>query len=354
MRGKLVDGIQAVEQCLPFLRSIGALDDVSSCLFTLGEAYRRMGRLDEAIESLGESFAICVKQERMAAAEFNQVLIAATLRDLGRHDEALNRLERPLQLEDRWIKARALLVATDIWCIEGRIDRAWQYLQEGFTLAQWLGSKAYRGVAYRLLGQLRSADTRGQLPPPHAELPDAKASFTLSVQLLQEAHYDDELALTYVAYAQHLLAGARACEAQPLLLQAQVLFQSCGMTTHLDQVRQTLQELMTSAFEPGPGQVKVRLARQGTPRGRPLRSDEFAEVLWTVESAEDQQARIGGGKVAERHTRIRRLCAEASAQGAEPTVNDLAGALGVAARTVDRDIAAMRADGERIVTRGAV
>jgi DeoR/GlpR family transcriptional regulator of sugar metabolism len=76
-------------------------------------------------------------------------------------------------------------------------------------------------------------------------------------------------------------------------------------------------------------------------------------VYWTLESPEDHAARTSGGKVAERHARIRRLCAEASAQGAEPTVGDLAAALGVAARTVDRDIAALRAAGEIILTRGA-
>jgi DNA-binding transcriptional ArsR family regulator len=90
------------------------------------------------------------------------------------------------------------------------------------------------------------------------------------------------------------------------------------------------------------------------PRGRALRPDEMADVFWTIASAEDADARARGGKVAERQRRIRRLCAEALAQGAEPTVEDLAAALGVTSRTVDRDIAALRAAGEQIVTRGAV
>ena len=37
----------------------------------------------------------------------------------------------------------------------------------------------------------------------------------------------------------------------------------------------------------------------------------------------------------------------------EPTVGDLASALGVTARTVDRDIAALRAAGESLATRGS-
>ena len=98
----------------------------------------------------------------------------------------------------------------------------------------------------------------------------------------------------------------------------------------------------------------MRLARQGTPRGRPLRDDELADVLWTIASAEDEAVRAEAGKVAERQARLRRLCDEALAQGAEPTVGDLASALGVNGRTIDRDIAALRAAGALIVTRGAV
>src|SRR5262249_36322805 len=96
------------------------------------------------------------------------------------------------------------------------------------------------------------------------------------------------------------------------------------------------------------GQLQVRLARQGAPRGRPLRPDELIEVCWTLDTAEVS----GGSKVQQRQERLRRLCAQASAQGAEPTVADLAEALGVAPRTVDRDLAAMRAAGELLLTRG--
>jgi predicted DNA-binding transcriptional regulator YafY len=48
-----------------------------------------------------------------------------------------------------------------------------------------------------------------------------------------------------------------------------------------------------------------------------------------------------------------RLCAEALAHGAEPTVGDLAAALRVTPRTVDRDIAALRAAGATLATRGS-
>jgi hypothetical protein len=102
-----------------------------------------------------------------------------------------------------------------------------------------------------------------------------------------------------------------------------------------------------------PGQQLVLLARRGAPRGRPLRPDELIEVIWTIDEPEQRERGRAIDKVTARQARLRRLCAEAAAQGAEPTVGDLARALGVTTRTVDRDLAALRAAGEVLVTRGA-
>jgi DNA-binding SARP family transcriptional activator/predicted ATPase len=94
----------------------------------------------------------------------------------------------------------------------------------------------------------------------------------------------------------------------------------------------------------------VRLPRAGVPTGRPLTDVEIIEVAWTVAVSEDEEV---GGKVARRRHRIRRLLREASEQGAEATVDDLAAALDVSARTIKRDLAALRAAGHQITTRGS-
>jgi predicted DNA-binding transcriptional regulator YafY len=78
----------------------------------------------------------------------------------------------------------------------------------------------------------------------------------------------------------------------------------------------------------------------------------MVEVVWTTDPPE-QCDRGAASKAAARQERLRLLCEEAAAQGAEPTVGDLAGALGVTPRTVDRDIAALRAAGEVLATRGS-
>jgi len=352
MRGKLVEATQAIATCLPFFSSISAQDSVSWCLFLRGEAYRRLGRLDEAIAALRESCTICENLDHNAAAEFNQVCIAATLRDMARYDAALAELERPLHTDDRMIKLRALLVAADLWRIQSQSERAWDCLIDGLALAQQLGSKACSGIAYRLLAQLRSADTSEQLPTPCATTPDSEGSFAESVRLLQEAHHDDELALTYAAYGHYLLDRQRPAEAQAALAQARDLMRQCGITDALAAVEQLIERVQEFPAPLRPGQRRTLLARRGVPRGRPLRPDDLVEVAWTVELPEQHE--VGGvlNKVVARQERLRQLCAEAAAQGAEPTVGDLAGVLGVAARTVDRDIAMLRAAGVFLATRG--
>lgn len=98
-----------------------------------------------------------------------------------------------------------------------------------------------------------------------------------------------------------------------------------------------------------PRRVLFRLPRADVPTGRPLRDDEWVEVAWTVDAPED---RAISGKVARRRHRLLRLLEEAREQRAAPTVSRLAEALGVSERTLKRDLAALRAAGHPISTRG--
>jgi hypothetical protein len=127
----------------------------------------------------------------------------------------------------------------------------------------------------------------------------------------------------------------------------------CGMSGALKTVQELIGQLQSAPDDLLPGQRRVRLARRGIPRGRPLRPEELVDVVWTVDLPDQREVGQVANKAIARQERLRRLCAEAAAQGAEPTVGDLANALGVTARTVDRDIAALRAAGEVLATRGS-
>ena len=102
-----------------------------------------------------------------------------------------------------------------------------------------------------------------------------------------------------------------------------------------------------------PGQIRQVIAAAGAPHGRPLRETEMIEVVWTIKAgAEDLEVLEEHGSQALRQVRILRLVAEALDQGGEPTQEDLGAALGVTARTIRSDIAALRARGYRVATRG--
>jgi len=102
-----------------------------------------------------------------------------------------------------------------------------------------------------------------------------------------------------------------------------------------------------------PGQIRQVIAAAEAPHGRSLRETEMVEVAWTIDAgAEDLAVLAEHGQQALRQVRILRLIAEALDQGGEPTQEDLGKALGVTARTIRSDVAALRAEGYQVATRG--
>jgi len=104
------------------------------------------------------------------------------------------------------------------------------------------------------------------------------------------------------------------------------------------------------ALQPTP--LVVQLARADAPLGKSLSATDFVSVRWTIDAgADDATILHDEGKTALRHQRLRRLLDEANTQGAAPTDADLARALGVNVRTIERDMAALKATGQRTHTR---
>jgi tetratricopeptide (TPR) repeat protein len=352
-RGQLHEAIRLSEASLPFFRASAARDKASEAQIVRAEALRRSGQLEDALAAVRETYQTHIELGRIAASQYDRIVEGNVLRDLGEYDAAKGALQEALATDDRLNKARVLFALTEISLEAGDTQLAFQQISEALLLVRWLRGRAHIAVALRLLGQVRAADRTAMLPAPSEELPDAETCFRSSIDLLETAQYESDLAVAYAAYGQYVMTQGRATEAHAALRQAQARARRCGMARLLETLDRALVQVASAPATPEAGQVRVQLARQGTPRGRPLRPNEFVEVIWTLDCDEYLAARAQGGKVAERHSRIRRLCAEALAQGAEPTVGDLADALGVNGRTVDRDIAALRAAGEPVVTRGA-
>jgi hypothetical protein len=97
-----------------------------------------------------------------------------------------------------------------------------------------------------------------------------------------------------------------------------------------------------------PEVITVELPAIDAPSGRPLRAEDHVTVLWTVAQRDDpHDARTA------RAARLVRLADEAARQGAAPTVDHLAAALGASRSTVRRTLADLRAEGIDVITRGA-
>ena len=94
--------------------------------------------------------------------------------------------------------------------------------------------------------------------------------------------------------------------------------------------------------------ISVQLARQAAPLGRPLGEADYIPVEWTVAAPDDDF--ITRPDERRRHI-LQRLLAEAREQGAAPTDADLARALGISRRTIERDMAALHAAGHTLPTR---
>jgi tetratricopeptide (TPR) repeat protein len=92
----------------------------------------------------------------------------------------------------------------------------------------------------------------------------------------------------------------------------------------------------------------VELPTRGAPTGRPLHSDELVPVVWTLHAPGDLPLETTAG----RRQRLERLCVEAVDQGAKATVDELAQALSVSPRTIQRDLQSLRRYGMRVETYG--
>jgi hypothetical protein len=93
----------------------------------------------------------------------------------------------------------------------------------------------------------------------------------------------------------------------------------------------------------------VLLPLGAAPTGRPLQRDEWGAVVWTSDAPDDPTS-----GVARRRRRLSRLIHEAHKQGTVATVELMAKVLNVGARTVQRDLQALRREGMVVPTRGGL
>lgn len=102
------------------------------------------------------------------------------------------------------------------------------------------------------------------------------------------------------------------------------------------------------------GQIIRYFPKASESAGKPLCDCIYVAIRLTMYAPGDDELLARHGPKALRQRKIKRLCDEATAQGAAATQEDLASLLGCHRSTIVRDIAEMRARGLTITTRGGI
>ena len=249
-----------------------------------------------------------------------------------------------LEAGERWIAAQVMGGLVDVLLDQRRPESALERLDTANAICQELGFKdlaislqASRGLALLMLGQ-----------------PEAALTATAEALVHLSQGVENAYRIPFAHY-QVLTTLGCADEARAALEQAHQLLMQ--LLNGLSPEQQTMSvecvpehRAILAAWQAAqPRRVTMRLARTGTPAGRPLREDEQVEVTWTLATPEDEAS---GNHTARRHYRLLRLLREAEEQSAAPTVNDLADALDVSYVTIRRDLVALRRSGQSAPTRG--
>ncbi|MBT8217780.1 MAG: AAA family ATPase [Acidimicrobiia bacterium] len=274
--------------------------------------------------------------------------LADIARRAGDFDEAFSHLEHGLESVttsgNRWLEVQLLYSQAQLELAIDQPGAAERIAVHGLELCAELGLADFESGLHSVVALARLA--RG-------DLGGALAAGAAAGGTLQRGSDQDYL----ITYRRGLVleAAGRVGKADAAFAEAEErLLERIGDLTESERAMALAtpehRDIQAAAARRRSVVAVVRLARRDVPTGRPLRPDDMVDVAWTVASPGDDE--IGTSAEVRRH-RLRRLLAEADAQRAAATVNDLAEALDASVRTVRRDLQALRKQGIAVTTRGA-
>ncbi len=215
---------------------------------------------------------------------------------------------------------------------QGHHEDALPPLEDALSLFEESGTN-FHGLA-------RCLNSLGQVHLKRGNLELASRCFARSLALRQQIGDRHGEGWCWCNQGRTALAQGDLTTARKRLEMAWAIFAETQYAYGLDTCARALSELEQAEATAQPTtRITIRLPRAGVPLGRPLHEDEWVTVTWTVAAPEDQAL---AGKVTRRHHRLLRLLNEARAQGAAPTQEHLAEAVGVSRRTIERDMALLR------------
>ena len=304
---------------------------------------------DESVEADVEaSLAFFESEDHAWGQAFCHEHLAAIHKGRGDLATARNLVNRGLDLlkegGHRWVEVHLRRLAAEVELAEGRPIQAEEQIELAGRLCRELGLADIIPTVESLASvvALEQGDIKGALGKARK-----------ATELLQIG-----TELPQIVWYRHYLAAKAAGEDVEA---DEALARSCDRLDQvLDSLEQDDRELATQAPQARgiisardrtfPRSEQITLPRVGVPLGRTLTEDDWVTVGWTVSDPSDFEK---PDLVDRRHIQLRRLLSEASKQGADPRVQDLATALDVSVSTVRRDLAKLRRSGDRIVTRGS-
>ena len=281
----------------------------SLILYNLGDTYRQMKAFAEAQESYDLAEQIC-------AARGFQRGQANILHSQGMLALAQNKPKKALSF---------LQEAEQIWL---ELNQSLRLLETEAALAMCLVHlDDIGGARERISAALQSLDE-------------------------QQEHTDRWRFTHYAAYLVALKSSDAAQAREHLIQAARSLISMADRRSDEDR-RRLLEQvpLHHEILQAAQSYADVRpvlLVDKHVPLGRTLTDDDYVQVRWTRAALLDE---LIAGKRARRQVVVRRLLREAAEQGGSPTDQDLAKFLGVAVRTIERDLAALLQLGVSVETR---
>jgi DNA-binding SARP family transcriptional activator len=284
-------------QALSLRRQMGDRWGMAISLGNLGSARRLQGKLDEALTYFSQ------------AQQWNQELGRRSGEGYNLHGRGLTLLEA------------------------GRLAEANEALRTAYGLRRELGEGHNLMDTVGGLALLRLAE--GDLPQAQICVDEMlsllAAGGAVRPSLRQWVHF--------VAYAVCLARGeeetalAHLIQSEAAMHEIAALLSSQEAGRFYEQV--PLNQKLLAAVAAHSQVISASLVRVGTPAGRKLTPADYIEIVWTIATPADKQI----VNLAERRRHVlQRLLAEAKAQGAAPTADDLAAVLGVNRRTILRDM----------------
>jgi tetratricopeptide (TPR) repeat protein len=318
----------------------------------LGTVFSALGCYDDARACYEESLAICREigsRQSECVALANLSLVFHHLGDdKAAQDYGRQTLHLAQDLGDRYVESYALNYLGNALTGLGQWLKAVEMYRQAMAIRRELGSlnlavESLAGLSRVFLAQGDLTQAQAQVEEILSYLEDGTLEGT------------DEPFQVYLTCYRVLCAG-RDPRAEGILANAHRLLQERAARIEDKGLRWSFldsvvahREIIAAYQEVHACQLTVRLARADVSASRSPRDAEWVEVTWTVAVPEDDEI---AGKVARRRHRLLRLLRQAAEQGAVPTVADLAAALDAGERTVKRDLAALRAEGHEVCTRG--